>query len=242
VSPFVLATIVEGDGEVRALPVLIRRLRPLWQVPNPIRLPRTKAIDRATDQPRPDVLARYLAIARARVQEHGGRGAVLLLYDSDDSCAATLGPRLRQQAESSLAGLRCQAVLACREFEAWFLAAGIVDWTGDPESPRDAKGIVARALGYSARRQIRRGWPRRWIWTVPRGLARSDICSPHWIGLSLGQRCKSGVSCTADNRKPRPRKPLPASGHLSSGHACPMSRVRRICHRDGEPGDRDVTV
>lgn len=147
-SPFVLATIVEGDGEVRALPVLIRRLRPLWQVPNPIRLPRTKAIDRATDQPRPDVLARYLAIARARVQEHGGRGAVLLLNDSDDSCAATLGPRLRQQAESSLAGLRCQAVLACREFEAWFLAAGIVDWTGDPESPRDAKGIVARALGY----------------------------------------------------------------------------------------------
>lgn len=144
--PLLIAPVVEGDGEVQALPVLLRRIcseilgehhvqiRPPWRVPR----------DRMQQDVHLGPVARTLSTAcRDR------RGGILVLFDlDDDECALTsaLHVRGRFPAEAAV-----EVVVACREFEAWFLAAApslaphpslreSPHFDGDPESPRDAKG------------------------------------------------------------------------------------------------------
>lgn len=143
---FALATIVEGPGDVAALPVLLRRLRPEWTILRPIRLARSKLIPASASELQLDVLNRYVQTANAAIAERKMEGAILLVYDADDDCAKDLGQRLREAARSRTAH-RCQAVIAVREFEAWFLAGGCIAWAGNADSPRDAKGAVRQALG-----------------------------------------------------------------------------------------------
>lgn len=143
---FALATIVEGAGDVAALPVLLRRLRPDWHILRPIRLVRSRLIEAGTSAVKVDVLNRYVQTANAAIAERNAEGAILLVYDADDDCARALGPRLREATRQRTAR-RCEAVIAVREFEAWFLAGRCIAWTGDPDSPRDAKGKVREALG-----------------------------------------------------------------------------------------------
>jgi len=135
VNTFALATIVEGEGDCAALPVLLRRLRPLWTFPRPIRVPRNKLIDQVKVSPRDEVLQRYLFLADVLISEHGGFGAVLIVQDADDDCPAALGPALRRRAQALLPSRRCEAVLPKREFEAWFLAGNSAE-TNPTSSPR----------------------------------------------------------------------------------------------------------
>lgn len=156
-----LATVVEGFGEVQALPVLLRRLaadlRPgvPVDVPTPFRLPRGRFA--VTGE-----LSRAVAVASQRVVE----GGVLVLADADDDCPATFGEQLRQRSEAVAQGRRVGVVLANREFEAWFLASltslsahpdiddGALD-LDEPERVRDAKGRLQAhmaAAKYSATR------------------------------------------------------------------------------------------
>lgn len=152
-----VAAIVEGDGEVAALPILLRRLSE-WRtrerfvdVLQPIRIKRHKVLNR------PDELNRYLQLAASKC---GDGGWVLVLIDADDDCPAELAQKLLNDASARIPHRRVSVVLANREFEAWFIAAarsldgvrgfalGADDVPVAAEERRDAKGwIRARMAG-----------------------------------------------------------------------------------------------
>ena len=139
-----IQSIVEGHGEVAALPVLLRRLLQLAQVrdvsvPRPIRQQRSRLAQRAPLEQ---------AVRLARVQEDCR--AILIVLDGDRDCPAELGPMLLEWAVGPAADMPCEVVIAHREYEAWFLASlpslrgvrGIrldAEAHPDPESPRGAK-------------------------------------------------------------------------------------------------------
>jgi hypothetical protein len=149
-----IVPIVEGHGEVSALPVLLRRLGD-WLLPGtaiqvsaPIRVRRDRFL-RNEDEFRRMVL---LAANKA-----GPAGWVLTLLDADDDCPLELASDVIQRARAIAPGLRLSTVVACREFEAWFIAAApsIAQRRGislegvdipAPEEPRNAKGWVERHL------------------------------------------------------------------------------------------------
>ena len=152
--------IVEGHGDVVALPVLLRRfleLAQIWDVSvrKPIRQPRGRLAQRLP-------LERVVQLARS--QE--GCRAILVVLDGDRECPAELGPRLLEWAAVPAADTPCEVVIAHREYEAWFLASlqslrgvrGIrLDASAhpNPEAPRGAKEALearmAPGLGYLER-------------------------------------------------------------------------------------------
>jgi hypothetical protein len=148
--PATVASIVEGDGEVIALPRLLHRIAAELGVglltPTPQRVPRGKLTMTGG-------IERWVAAAAPRVPANGG---VLVLIDADDDCPAQLGPELLSRALAARGDKRIAVVLANREFEAWFLAAApsiagkygfSASLTGPekPESPRDCKGLLTSA-------------------------------------------------------------------------------------------------
>lgn len=149
-APFVVVPVVEGHGEVQAVPILLRRIgqridrERFIDVRQPIRGHRSKLTRVAEAE-------RFLELAVQKLGQE--QGAVLVLIDADDDCAATLGPELVQVCKRLRPGLAVSVVLAVTEFEAWFLAAAgsLRGWRGlpddleppeDPEAFRDAKGWI----------------------------------------------------------------------------------------------------
>jgi hypothetical protein len=114
-----IGCIVEGHGEVEAVPLLVRRIANAYapqltvHVPRAIRVSRSKFIKAGE-------LERTVELAARQVR---GQGAILILIDSDDDCPAQLGPELQKRAVAARSDLPIGAVLAKREFESWFLAA-----------------------------------------------------------------------------------------------------------------------
>jgi hypothetical protein len=113
-----IACIVEGDGEVRALPVLLRRLaesRGIFdiRIPAPIRVHRDQFMRRDEE------FRRKLLLAAAKADG----GTVLILLDADDDCPVTLAAGLNRRALEVLGEVIVAVVVPQREYEAWFLAA-----------------------------------------------------------------------------------------------------------------------
>lgn len=150
--PFVFATIVEGHGEVIAVPLLLRRLAAqvaparAVEVPKPIRVNRAGLL-------KDGGLERYVQLAALNVGS--ADGAIVVLIDADDDCPAQLAPKLVERAQAARPDAQVSIVLAKREFEAWFLASaaslrgrrGLPDDLEPPEDaegPRDAKGWLQR--------------------------------------------------------------------------------------------------
>jgi len=150
-----LVCIVEGDGEVEALPLLLRRIAPALdlgypEIPYPIRIRRGSFLAVEGDAYR----AKYLALARAQA---GNEEAVLVLIDADEDCPAQLA-NTWSAALAALAAPRTTAfVVAKTEFEGWFLAAtgsisgkrGLkenLDEPADPEGVHDAKGWLRHRM------------------------------------------------------------------------------------------------
>ncbi|MFT7172367.1 MAG: hypothetical protein ACI9NQ_000578 [Paracoccaceae bacterium] len=147
-----IPTIVEGQGEVRALPILLRRLGELYcpehylNIPPPHRLPRGKMTNR------PDEFKRAVQLAAAK----GGppsEAFIIVLLDSDQDCAAEIGPRLAREAKTARSDFQITVSLAVREFECWILASPGslnlptgVEAPADPESVGGAKGWLKRNL------------------------------------------------------------------------------------------------
>lgn len=116
----IVASIVEGDGEVEALPVLLRRMGE-WLSPGtgialspPIRVRRDRFLNRDAE------FRRNLLLAAAKC---GDNGWILILLDADNDCPSELGAQLLQRAREHVPHRRISVVLANREYEAWFLAA-----------------------------------------------------------------------------------------------------------------------
>lgn len=148
-SPPTIAAVVEGHGEVQAVPILLRRVASeifgvhYVVLPPPFRVKRQLMTRKAG-------LANAVAVQAARVGEHGG---VLIMADADDDCAVTLADEVRRVA----APTPVEVAVAVREFEAWFLGAveslrghrsvrGDAGFGGDPEEPRGAKGVLAAVM------------------------------------------------------------------------------------------------
>lgn len=119
-----LVCIVEGQGEVIAVPGLCSRIRDYlraysWFVDsNPIRIPRGQLVrsDNETGDPVPtEGIRRAVTLATRRPAD-----AVLLLCDADDDCAARWGPAATRVIRGTLSGA---AVMAAREYEAWLLCS-----------------------------------------------------------------------------------------------------------------------
>lgn len=153
-SLFGLASVVEGHGEVGALPILLRRVVEEIDPARASDIRRPIRVNRGT-MLRQGQLERYVDLAARQL---GGSGAVLVLLDEDDDCAATLGPQLNERARSHFPHVPLAVVVAVKEFEAWFLAAadslagrrGLPDDLRAPDEPeriRDAKGwLQARRI------------------------------------------------------------------------------------------------
>jgi hypothetical protein len=158
-----VVAIVEGDGEVAALPLLLRRLAQ-WRtpqlfpdVPTPIRVRRDRFVNRD------DEFRRHLLLAAAKA---GADGWVLVLLDADDDCAVQASRQLLERARLVIPHRRVSVVMAVREYEAWFIAAaesldGRRGFSWEPgqvvaaEVPRDAKGwLEGRMSGRSYRETV----------------------------------------------------------------------------------------
>lgn len=144
--------IVEGHGEVPAVPVLVRKLGELMGIPfvpvgAPFRSKRSQLGQK-------DGLQRV--IGRARGEPNCK--ALLVLLDADDDCPKEEAPKLLTWAEEAAAPLPIALVMANREYEAWLLGCVEVllkartitpalPYDKDPEGKRDARGELESRFG-----------------------------------------------------------------------------------------------
>ncbi|RIK65505.1 MAG: hypothetical protein DCC65_12545 [Planctomycetota bacterium] len=134
---FEIAPIVEGHGDVAALPVLLRRLAPELHVKRPVRFPRSRLlID--------EHLNRAARIAASNISMSG---AVLLMIDADEDCAARLGPQLEQRLARLLPQTMCRVVLPVKEFEAWIVGGDSEFDIEDADCTGDLKGLIRERRG-----------------------------------------------------------------------------------------------
>lgn len=137
-----VAAIVEGDGEVEAVPVLIRRIgvavSPLTPptVLKPIRVRRQRLLKEGE-------LERHVRLAAVRAGDGGG---ILILLDANGSCPAEIGPLILQRARALGTGCRIEAALAKCEYETWFVEvvesiAGARGFPPDVSAPEDPEAI-----------------------------------------------------------------------------------------------------
>ncbi len=139
-----IGCIVEGQGDVAAVPALIRRIAAerypemVIDIPRPIRVNRNQVV-------LPDQLEQEVKLATQKI---GGKGAIFIIFDSDDDCPAQLGPALLNRASQIHDNLPIAVVLAKHEFEAWFLAAaeslrgkrGLKNDIIPPNNPEEIRG------------------------------------------------------------------------------------------------------
>jgi hypothetical protein len=144
--PIQISCVVEGHGDVEAVPILIRRIAGEFQPPvdvniqPPIRTPKSRLT-------KPGELERAVDFASRKLT---APGAVFVLLDSDEDCPGQVGPALLARAQSVRNDLLVAVVLAKCEFESWFIASveSMAGQNGfpiqiqaplDPESIRGAK-------------------------------------------------------------------------------------------------------
>jgi Domain of unknown function (DUF4276) len=146
-----IVVIVEGHGDVAALPILLRRIarklrpgEPEPEIPKPIRVKRQKIVQ-------PGELERAVELAG---RQTGAEDAILILLDADSDCPKDLAPELLQRAVACREDRVVRVVLAKTEYEAWFLAAARslagqrgLDETLEPPSDPEAIADPKRWLG-----------------------------------------------------------------------------------------------
>lgn len=138
------APIVEGHGEVYALPALLHRIAEDAGYLGPLRVNapiRVKADSFLNDE---SYFARYVALAGAKAVQEGG--VMLLLLDCEEACPGILGPRLLQKAREVRPDVQIVVALAQREYETWFLSAarslrGLSGLPTDLEPPANPERI-----------------------------------------------------------------------------------------------------
>lgn len=150
-----VAPIVEGHGEVEALPALLHRIAiragfgGALQVNPPIRV---KSGSFLHDK---DYFEKYVALACEKAVQDGG--SVLILLDCEDGCPGELGPDILQRAQAVRSGVNILVALAYREYETWFILAvrslrgrgGLpqdLQPPPNPEAIRDAKGWLGQRM------------------------------------------------------------------------------------------------
>jgi len=156
---FFIAPIVEGHGEVQAVPILLRRIAEeavpdaLLQINPALRVKAGSFINDA------EYFNKYVEIAarKARQAREWPQSCILVLLDCEDHCPAELGPEISKRAQTTRPDVPTITILAHREYETWFLAAARslrgadalpsdVDPPANPESIRNAKGWLSTRM------------------------------------------------------------------------------------------------
>ena len=142
--------IVEGQGDVIAVPLLLRRIAVELigginlQCATPFRLPRTR-LKNIGD------LSRALQLGQNKLRQVPPPSFILILMDADVDCPKALLETLAGQHRDLIAASPTSMVFAAREFETWFLAADMnasdhralrasTPPVANPEMIADAKG------------------------------------------------------------------------------------------------------
>lgn len=139
-----IGCVVEGKGEVKALPILIRRVAAIHypeldlDIPTPIRFSRNKIFQTGE-------LEHAVGIAIRSISK---QGAILILLDSDNDCPAELAPTLLHRISPVFHNTPIAVVFAKHEFESWFLAAaeslrgkrGLNNDISPPKNPEAIRG------------------------------------------------------------------------------------------------------
>jgi hypothetical protein len=150
-----IAPIVEGHGEIEALPALLHRIGRdvapdrLMRVNAPIRVKSGSFLNR------PAELRRFVQLAALKAEAKNG--SVLILPDCDDGCPAEIGPRVLAAGQAVRPDVPVFVALAYREYETWLIASapalrgkqGLPDDLmppQDPEGLRDAKGWLGKFM------------------------------------------------------------------------------------------------
>ncbi|WP_373506737.1 DUF4276 family protein [Thiocapsa sp.] len=165
---FRIVPIVEGYGEERAVPLLMRRwlrhrnLHRWFDIPDlAVNAKGSGRLKAPFDPERHRGIEHYIATALT-----GRPDAILVLLDADDECQTRaknegLGPTLLARARAVAREVPLAVVIANREYEAWFLAnltalrargllpLGRLPEPLQPEVRRDCKGLIERLLGCS---------------------------------------------------------------------------------------------
>jgi hypothetical protein len=150
-----IASIVEGHGEVEALPALLHRIAEAIGFEGQLRVNppiRVKSGSFLNDQ---EYFKRQVSLAAAKAAQVEGN--VLILLDCEDHCPAELGPNLLQRAQEVRPDVEMYVALAYREYETWFVTAvrslrglrGIaaaVEPPGNPVGIRNAKGWLSKRM------------------------------------------------------------------------------------------------
>ena len=135
--------VIEGHGEVEAVPLLIRRIGneicglPV-QTTRPVRITKTSLV-------RPGGLERAIRLAQRNA---GPLGPVVVMLDADNDCPARLGPDLKARALPIAQGQHVAIVIPKMEFESWFLAPasslagkrGLRPDLTAPQNPEEIRG------------------------------------------------------------------------------------------------------
>ncbi|NQT40328.1 MAG: DUF4276 family protein [Planctomycetes bacterium] len=151
-----LGCIVEGYGDMAAVPELVRRFQQVLdpgiglEIRPPTRAARCELVKEGEVERQVERLVRQLTPPRA----------ILILIDADDDCPAELGPELLARAQQARPDVPVGVVLAKFEYEAWFLAAieslkgkrGLAEdlpAVEDPEAIQGAKEFLRSHMGGS---------------------------------------------------------------------------------------------
>ncbi len=126
-----VAAIVEGHGDVEAVPILIRRISqrldpPVFVDVDPVLRVPASSLRKAGE------IERQVERAARKMEQKGG---ILILIDCDwdGGCPAQEGPALVSRARGARSDIPISVVLAKKEYEAWFIAAA--------ESLRGKRGL-----------------------------------------------------------------------------------------------------
>ncbi len=150
-----IAVIVEGDGEVEAVPILLRRIAEeidptiYLDIKRPIRKPASKLKKTGELEKNVELAVRLLK----------GIGGIIILLDcdGDGECPKNDAPLLLSRAKSVRPDYPITVVLAYKEYETWFIAAaeslknkgkinGTIVHVSNPERIRGAKEWLSRYM------------------------------------------------------------------------------------------------
>lgn len=122
-----IAPIVEGDGEVVAVPILLRRLIPhlcadaFAEILRPIRQPRDRLVHN-----KDECLKNSILLAAAKLKQldvERAASLILGLCDADDDCVKTLAEQMGAVGSAAASQHSVSTILAVQEYETWFVGA-----------------------------------------------------------------------------------------------------------------------
>jgi hypothetical protein len=138
-----IVAIVEGHGEVEAVPILLRRIAEdaapgqCLDVPRPIRVRRQRFVKEGE-------LERAVELAARQTAATDG---ILILLDAEADCPRELAEKILRRAVKTRPDRRIKVVFPKRMYEAWFLAAaasiaGRRDLDASMVPPPDPEGVA----------------------------------------------------------------------------------------------------